>query len=84
MNASPKIVRYSPTACGIQLGNEIELYFSYDTLVGARVKDLCFRSDYISRTTSKHLRLFGIEDWPKYEGPGILEDWTAKNVTVIA
>ena len=69
-----------PNRIIISIG-DVDLFFSYKTLVAARTPTARYRtSERYSVTTSKHLGLFGVKDWPQL-APDALEDFATSSMS---
>lgn len=64
MSVTPTVITTGSNYNAIRLGNGDEFYFSYKTLVAAKVGNRCVRtSKKWSVTTSKHLGKMGVGGW---------------------
>ncbi len=64
MSVSPTPFINGANHYAFRIGNGNEFYFSYKTLVAARVGNRCVRTEKKwSRTTSKHLSQMGVGGW---------------------
>ena len=64
MSVSPTVFINAANQHAIRIGNGDEFYFSYKTLVAARVGNRCVRTaKKWSRTTGKHLTQMGVSGW---------------------
>lgn len=64
MSVQPTVIVNGSNHHAIRIGNGNEFYFSYKTLVAAKVGNRCVRTEKKwSRTTSKHLSQMGVSGW---------------------
>jgi hypothetical protein len=64
MSISPTVFINASNQHAIRTGNGNEFYFSYKTLVAAKVGNRCVRTGKKwSRTTGKHLSQMGVSGW---------------------
>jgi hypothetical protein len=66
MSVSPTPFINGSNHYAFRIGNGNEFYFSYKTLVAAKVNGRCVRTEKKwSNTTSKHLGMMGVSGWEK-------------------
>ena len=64
MSIRPTVFINAPNHHAIRIGNGDEFYFSYKTLVAARVGNRRVRTEKKwSKTTSKHMSQMGVDGW---------------------